>query len=71
MRMQLLYRMVVVFALVMLFATYVLPYMGDGPLWRKYTQIEAENCKSTFWSNVFALGNMLDVDKPVNTPIIS
>jgi peptidoglycan/LPS O-acetylase OafA/YrhL len=47
----------------MLFATFLFPLMGSGPLWNIAVTKSSEICQKTWWYNIFLIQNFLDFDK--------
>ncbi|KAL5233121.1 hypothetical protein ACI65C_000531 [Semiaphis heraclei] len=54
------YRIIRIFptyiAVIVIFA-FVLPYMGDGPLWKLIVYPEAEFCRKNWWTNLLFINN--------------
>lgn len=45
---------------------YVVPYLGDGPLWKYYVWREAEYCQENWWASIFAVANIFNVERQVS-----
>ncbi|VVC42242.1 Nose resistant-to-fluoxetine protein, N-terminal,Acyltransferase 3 [Cinara cedri] len=54
-------RILPAYCAMMAITAHIVPHFGDGPLWPQKTWIEAENCKSYWWTNVLFINNLLDV----------
>ncbi|KAL4091363.1 hypothetical protein QTP88_026065 [Uroleucon formosanum] len=54
------YRIIRIFptyiSIIVIFA-FVLPYMGDGPLWKLIVYPEAEFCRKNWWTNLLFINN--------------
>ncbi|XP_055947793.1 nose resistant to fluoxetine protein 6-like [Argiope bruennichi] len=48
-------RLTPVYVIVMLFFTFISPFMGSGPLWPEYTVVQA--CKDYWWWNLLYINN--------------
>lgn len=52
---------------VVLFCTFLLPYLGSGPLWKLIIQQECDDCEKYWWRNIlfiqnyFGFKNMVDI----------
>ncbi|XP_008187815.1 nose resistant to fluoxetine protein 6 [Acyrthosiphon pisum] len=42
---------------------FVLPYMGDGPLWKLIVYPEAEFCRKNWWTNLLFINNYVNADE--------
>lgn len=51
------FRVVPPMAALMLFGTFILPLLGDGPQWPMLIDGQAELCKQTWWRNFFMIHN--------------
>ncbi|XP_065211069.1 O-acyltransferase like protein-like [Planococcus citri] len=56
-------RMIPTFALMALYAIYMIPYVGDGPLWNYRSMTEVNNCRESWWTTVFFISNFVKPDK--------
>ncbi|XP_065218501.1 nose resistant to fluoxetine protein 6-like [Planococcus citri] len=59
-------RMIPTFTFIVLYAIYVFPYIGDGPLWNYRTMTEANNCKESWLPIVFLISNFVNPEKSVS-----
>uniref|UniRef100_A0A8D8QJT9 Nose resistant to fluoxetine protein 6 n=1 Tax=Cacopsylla melanoneura TaxID=428564 RepID=A0A8D8QJT9_9HEMI len=50
-------RVTPVYAFVIFFYIYMLPYMNDGPLWRDIIGRESSRCEKNWWSNLLYFNN--------------
>ena len=51
------FRVVPPMAALMLFGTFILPLLGDGPQWPMLINEQSELCKKTWWRNFFMIHN--------------
>lgn len=42
---------------------FVLPYLNDGPYWRKLIYRESERCQTNWWTNVLFINNYVNTDE--------
>ncbi|XP_065211272.1 O-acyltransferase like protein-like isoform X2 [Planococcus citri] len=56
-------RMVPVFAILMLYIIYILPYSGDGPLWNYKVMSEVNKCMESWWASLFAINNVVKINQ--------
>lgn len=47
------------------FHTFVLLHLADGPLWKKIAIQESEYCQKNWWSNFLFINNYVDAEHPV------
>lgn len=45
---------------VMLIFVFVLPYIGNGPLWKLIVYPEAEFCRKNWWTNILFINNYVN-----------
>lgn len=45
---------------------FILPYINDGPYWRKMIYRESERCQTNWWTNVLYINNYVHTDELVN-----
>lgn len=57
--------MIPTFGLLMLFVIYILPNLGEGPLWDYRILKEVENCKENWWTNILAINNIVNPERQV------
>ncbi|XP_065216089.1 nose resistant to fluoxetine protein 6-like [Planococcus citri] len=56
-------RLMPVFAIVIAYVVFVLPYTSDGPIWNARVMLEAENCRKNWWLDILLLNNFYNVDE--------
>lgn len=44
---------------------FILPYMGDGPLWKLIVYPEAEFCRKNWWTNLLFINNYVHSNEMV------
>lgn len=54
-----------VFAIIIAYVAFVLPYTSDGPIWNARIMLEAENCRKNWWLDILLLNNFYNVDEQV------
>lgn len=54
-----------VFAIIIAYVAFVLPYTSDGPIWNARIGIESENCYKNWWLDLLLLNNFFNVDQQV------
>lgn len=57
--------MIPTFGLLILFIIYILPHLGEGPLWDFRILKEVENCKENWWTNILAINNLVNPERQV------
>ncbi|XKL64687.1 hypothetical protein PGB90_004773 [Kerria lacca] len=55
-------RLIPVFGIFILFFIYVFPYVSDGPIWDSFVTDEINRCKISWWANILAISNIVEVD---------
>lgn len=45
---------------------WVLPYVGEGPLWKSYSTTESDICRQNWWLNILFLSTMVDSKEVVS-----
>ncbi|VVC42233.1 Nose resistant-to-fluoxetine protein, N-terminal,Acyltransferase 3 [Cinara cedri] len=53
-------RLLPAYYVIIAITAYILPELGDGPLWLQKTWIDAEKCKNYWWANVLFISNFID-----------
>lgn len=56
-------RIVPVYMFVIAIYAWVLPYTGDGPLWKTRIGVESERCVSNWWVNLLFLNNYINPEQ--------
>lgn len=54
-----------VFAVVIAYVAFVLPYTSDGPIWNARIMVESENCRKNWLLDILLLNNFYNVDEQV------
>lgn len=49
----------------MAITTYIMPHLGDGPLWPHKIWKEAEICKKYWWTNILFINSFIDFKNQV------
>lgn len=50
---------------VVAFYIYVLPYLGEGPLWETIVLRESNRCRENWWTNLLYINNYVHTDNQV------
>lgn len=53
----LIFRIYPMYITVIVIFAFILPYMGDGPLWKLIVYPEAEFCRKNWWTNLLFINN--------------
>ncbi|XP_050440176.1 nose resistant to fluoxetine protein 6-like isoform X2 [Adelges cooleyi] len=56
-------RTLPIYIILMLLTTFVIPHLGDGPFWANKMWLEADKCKTHWWTNLLAVSNFIQVEK--------
>ena len=51
---------------VILFCTFILPWVGTGPLWNQVVTQHSEICKNTWWTNLLFIHNYFGIENMVS-----
>lgn len=66
-----LFRIIPSLAVLILFCTFILPYLNTGPLWNLVVTHHAEICKQHWWRNLLFIHNYFGFKDMVSTYKIS
>ncbi|KAI5724799.1 hypothetical protein M8J77_007310 [Diaphorina citri] len=53
-------RMYPMYILIIAFTIWVLPYVGEGPMWKPYAEAESQYCKQSWWQNLLFVSTLND-----------
>lgn len=56
-------RITPVYMVVVAFYIYILPHLGEGPLWESIVWRESDRCRDNWWTNLLYLNNYINVDR--------
>lgn len=56
-------RITPVYMVVVAFYVYVLPHLGEGPLWESIVWRESNRCRDNWWTNLLYLNNYINTDQ--------
>lgn len=59
------FRILPTYIAVILIFAFILPYMGDGPLWKMIVYPEAEFCRKNWWTNLLFINNYVNSNEMV------
>lgn len=55
--------------LMILVFTFILPYMGDGPIWDYTMRDQVNYCKKNWWTNILAVNNFVNEEELVKIKV--
>lgn len=67
----LIFRILPTYIAIILIFAFILPYMGDGPLWKLIVYPEAEFCRKNWWTNLLFINNYVNSNEMVNIILYS
>nr|XP_018899950.1 PREDICTED: nose resistant to fluoxetine protein 6-like [Bemisia tabaci] len=56
-------RIVPLYALIIALYTFVMPNLGDGPLWNRFVEREVNYCRKNWWLNLLFINNYVHADQ--------
>jgi hypothetical protein len=65
-----LFRLVPNLVALILFCTFILPWIGTGPLWNQVVRHHSDICKNTWWRNLLFIHNYFGFETMVSLTII-
>lgn len=65
-----LFRLVPNLVALILFCTFILPWIGTGPLWNQVVRHHSDICKTTWWRNLLFIHNYFGFETMVSLTVI-
>jgi peptidoglycan/LPS O-acetylase OafA/YrhL len=56
------FRIVIPMTVMIIFITFIMPLLGDGPQWNMMIKNQSEICKTTWWKNILLIQNWLGIE---------